>query len=179
MLEADVKPNANSIFTWGKKQIGANLISADARQMILTLLPRATAKFSRNGLRINGLRYKHDDYTEDFLSGGEVTVAYNPDDVTEVWLIDKGDFIPFVLIENRFKGKTLSEVQTLQKSQKQVLNSVTEENLQAQIDLAEHIEVIASRRKKTDGNIKNIRSTRKREQARTHIDFAKEDINRG
>lgn len=179
MLEADVKPNANSIFTWGKKQIGANLISADARQMILTLLPRATAKFSRNGLRINGLRYKHDDYTEDFLSGGEVTVAYNPDDVTEVWLIDKGDFIPFVLIENRFKGKTLSEVQTLQKSQKQVLNSVTEENLQAQIDLAEHIEVIASRRKKGDGNIKNIRSTRKREQARTHIDFAKEDINRG
>ena len=179
MIKADVKPNANSIFTWGKKQMGANLITVDSRQMILTLLPRATAKFSRNGLRINGLRYKHDDYTEDFLSGGEVTVAYNPDDVTEVWLIDKGDFIPFVLIENRFNGKTLSEVQTLHKSQKQVLNSVTEENLQAQIDLAEHIEVIASRRKKTDGNIKNIRSTRKREQARTHIDFAKEDINRG
>ena len=87
MIKADVKPNANSIFTWGKKQMGANLITVDSRQMILTLLPRATAKFSRNGLRINGLRYKHDDYTEDFLSGGEVTVAYNPDDVTEVWLM--------------------------------------------------------------------------------------------
>lgn len=167
------------IFTWGKKQMGANLINVDVHRMILTLLPRTTATFSRKGLRVNGLRYKHDAYTEAFLSGGEVTVAYNPDDVTEVWLIDKNEFVPFVLIESRFNGKTLSDVQALQKAQRQTVNAATADNLQGQIDLAEHIQVIASKGKRSDVSIKNIRDTRKREQSRMHIDFVKEDSKRG
>ena len=179
MLKDEVKPNANSIFTWGKKQMGANLINVDVHRMILTLLPRTTATFSRKGLRVNGLRYKHDDYTEAFLSGGEVTVAYNPDDVTEVWLIDKNEFVPFVLIEGRFNGKTLSDVQALQKAQRQTVNAATADNLQGQIDLAEHIQVIASKGKRSDVSIKNIRDTRKREQSRMHIDFVKEGSKRG
>lgn len=179
MLEDDVKPNANSIFTWGKKQMGANLIDVDVHRMILTLLPRTTATFSRKGLKVNGLRYKHDDYTEAFLSGGEVTVAYNPDDVTEVWLIDKNEFVPFILIESRFNGKTLSDVQALQKAQRQTVNAATADNLQGQIDLAEHIQVIASKGKRSDVSIKNIRDTRKREQSRMHIDFVKEGSKRG
>ena len=159
--------------------MGANLINVDVHRMILTLLPRTTATFSRKGLRVNGLRYKHDDYTEAFLSGGEVTVAYNPDDVTEVWLIDKNEFVPFVLIESRFNGKTLSDVQALQKAQRQTVNAATADNLQGQIDLAEHIQVIASKGKRSDVSIKNIRDTRKREQSRMHIDFVKEGSKRG
>lgn len=31
--------------------------------------------------------YKHENFTEKYLAGGEVTVAYNPDDVSAVWLI--------------------------------------------------------------------------------------------
>ena len=179
MLSDGVKPNASSIFAWGKKQMGANLIEIDPRKLIFALLPRATGKFTRKGLQVNGLRYRHDDYTEEFLTGGEVTVAYNPEDVTEVWLIDNGQYVPFVLIESRFNGKSLAAVQTIQKARKQTVHAATADNLQAQIDLAEHIQVIASQGKQTDVGIKNIRSTRKREQARTHIDFVKEGINRG
>lgn len=108
------------------------------------------------------------------MSGGEVTVAYNPEDVTEIWLLDDGQYVPFTLIESRFNGKTLAAVQTMQKAKKQTVNAAAAENLQAQIDLAEHIQVIASKGKQTDVGIKNIRSTRKREQARTHVDFVKE-----
>ena len=71
-------------------------------------------------------------------------------------------------------GATLAAVQTMQKAKKQTVNAAAAENLQAQIDLAEHIQVIAAKGKQTDVGIKNIRSTRKREQARTHIDFVKE-----
>ena len=174
MLDDGVKPHASSIFAWGKEQMGANLISVTPQRLIQTLLPRTTGTFTRKGLRVNGLRYKHDDYTESYLSGGEVTVAYNPEDVTEVWLLDNGQYVPFVLIESRFNGKSLAAVQTMQKARKQTVNAAAADNLQAQIDLAEHIQVIASRGKQTDVGIKNIRNTRKREQARTHIDFVKE-----
>ena len=174
MLVDGVKPYASSIFAWGKEQMGANLISVTPQRLIQTLLPRTTGTFTRKGLRVNGLRYKHDDFTESYLSGGEVTVAYNPEDVTEIWLLDDGQYVPFTLIESRFSGKTLAVVQTIQKARKQTVHAATADNLQAQIDLAEHIQVIASKGKQTDVGIKNIRSTRKREQARTHIDFVKE-----
>lgn len=174
MLADGVKPYASSIFAWGKEQMGANLISATPQKLIQTLLPRTTGTFTRKGLRVHGLRYKHDDYTEAFLSGGEVTVAYNPEDVTEVWLLGDGQYIPFTLIESRFNGKSLDAVQTMQKARKQTVNAAAADNLQAQINLAEHIQVIASQGRQTDVGIKNIRSTRKREQARTHIDFVKE-----
>ena len=174
MLADGVKPNASSIFAWGKEQMGANFISVTPQKLIQTLLPRTTGKFTRKGLQVHGLRYKHDDYTEAFLSGGEVTVAYNPEDVTEVWLLDNGQYVPFVLIESRFNGKSLAAVQTMQKARKQTVNAAAADNLQAQINLAEHIQVIASQGRQTDVGIKNIRNTRKREQARTHIDFVKE-----
>ena len=179
MLSDGVKPNSSSIFAWGKKQMGANFISVAPQKLIQTLLPRTTGTFTRKGLRVHGLRYKHDDYTEAFLSGGEVTVAYNPEDVTEIWLLDNGQYVPFTLIESRFNGKSLVAVQTLQKARKQTVNAATADNLQAQIDLAEHIQVITSHGKQTDVGIKNIRNTRKREQARTHIDFVKEGTNHG
>lgn len=179
MLADGVKPYANDIFIWGKKKMGANLIEIDQRRLILTLLPRATGKFTRKGLQVNGLRYRHDDYTESFLSGGEATVAYNPEDVTEVWLLDKGQYIPFLLIESRFSGKSIDAVQSMQKARKQTVNAAASDNLQAQIDLAEHIQMIASQGKCTDVDLKNIRSTRKREQVRSRIDFTKVGINNG
>ena len=179
MLADGVKPNASSIFTWGKKQMGANFISVAPQKLIQTLLPRATGTFTRKGLRVHGLRYKHDEYTEAFLSGGEVIVAYNPEDVTEVWLLDNGQYVPFELIESRFNGKSLDAVQTMQKARKQTVNAAAADNLQAQINLAEHIQVIASQGRQTDVGIKNIRNTRKQEQARTHIDFVKESESLG
>ena len=179
MLADGVKPNASSIFAWGKKQMGANFIAVAPQKLIQTLLPRTTGTFTRKGLRVHGLRYKHDDYTEAFLSGGEVTVAYNPEDVTEIWLLDNGQYVPFTLIESRFNGKSLDAVQTIQKARKQTINAAAADNLQAQINLAEHIQVIASQGRQTDVGIKNIRNTRKREQARTHIDFVKDGANCG
>jgi len=179
MLADGVKPNASSIFAWGKKQMGANFIAVTPQKLIQTLLPRVTGKFTRKGLQVNGLRYRHDDYTESYLTGGEVAVAYNPEDVTEVWLLDNGQYVPFALIENRFNGKSLDAVQAMQKARKQTVNAAAAENLQAQINLAEHIQVIASQGSQTDVGIKNIRNTRKREQARTHIDFVKDGANCG
>lgn len=129
MIDAQVKPYASCIWEWGKSLIGANLIGVDSRGLMLTLLPRTTGKFGRTGLKVNKLRYHCEGYTEQYLSGGTVTVAYNPEDVTSVWVVENGSYVEFMLIESRFKGRDLIEVQGLQTSQKDITRSVARENL--------------------------------------------------
>ena len=177
MIQNQIQPFASSIWEWGKTQTGANLITVDKEQIVLTLLPRTTGKFSRFGLRVNKMRYKHENFTEKYLSGGEVTVAYNPDDVSAVWLIDNGSYIRFDLIESRYKGKELSDVEILQRGQKELVKAATADNIQAQIDLAQSIEIIAATANNPDKvNVKSIRNTRQREQIKSHINYVQEGI---
>lgn len=172
MIQNQIQPFASNIWEWGKTQTGANLITVDKEQIVLTLLPRTTGKFSRFGLRVNKMRYKHENFTEKYLSGGEVTVAYNPDDVSAVWLIDNGSYIRFDLIESRYKGKELSDVEIMQKGQKELVKAAIADNIQAQINLAQSIEIIAASVNNPDKvNIKSIRNTRQKEQTKNHIDY--------
>ena len=175
MINAQVKPYASCIWEWGKSLIGANLIAVGSRELVLTLLPRTIGKFGRTGLKVNKLRYHCEGYTEQYLSGGTVTVAYNPEDVTSVWVVENGSYVEFMLIESRFKGKDLLEIQELQSDQRAIAKNEMRNNLQAQIDLAQHIEAIAgSVGTHKDVHMKNIRSTRKREQMKYHKDYMKE-----
>ena len=139
MINAGVKPYASCIWEWGKSLIGANLIAVGSRELVLTLLPRTTGRFGRTGLKVNKLRYHCEGYTEQYLSGGNVTVAYNPEDVTSVWVVENGVYTEFTLIESRFQCKDLTEVQEMQDGQKIISKSEVRNNLQAQIDLAQHI----------------------------------------
>ena len=175
MIAAQVKPYASQIWNWGKSQIGANLIGIGKRDLMLTLLPRTTGRFSRTGLKINKLRYHCDGYTEQYLSGGDVTVAYNPEDVTSVWVLEDGVYTEFSIIESRFEGKDLTAVQELQTSQRAIAKGSIRDNLQAQIDLAQHIETIAGgASSRGDVHMKSIRNTRRQEQIKRHQDYMKE-----
>jgi len=175
MIAAQVKPYASQIWNWGKSQIGANLIEIGKRELMLTLLPRATGKFSRSGLKVNKLRYHCEGYTEQYLAGGDVVVAYNPEDVTSVWVLEDGTYTEFTIIESRFEGKDLTAVQELQESQRSIARGAARDNLQAQINLAQHIESIASSGVgRGDVHMKNIRNTRRREQSKHHRDYMKE-----
>lgn len=175
MLEAGVKPHGCDIWNYGIRQAGADLIRVSPTDLILTLLPRTEGKFTKFGLKANRLRYKHENYSERFLQGGKVVVAYNPEDVSYVWLLEQGTYVRFDLIENRFRGKDLETVQGIQAEQKQVVKEAAEDNIQARIALADHIETIAESAfwdGKTE--IKDIRTNRKKEQGRTHRDYLKE-----
>lgn len=172
MLTSQIQPHASNIWNYGMSNAGANLIKVDYSSLILSLLPRTTGKFSRKGLTVNKLRYKHENYTERYLNGGSVTVAYNPDDVSMIWLIENGTYIRFNLIEERYKGMDLSQVDTLKSEQKRIIKAATDTNRQAQIDLAEHIEIIANASSRPNtSTLTGIRTTRKQEQNKTHINF--------
>jgi hypothetical protein len=171
MLADGVKPTASDIWNYRLNKCGATLINTTINNLILTLLPRTTGKFTQKGLIVNKLRYKNKDYTEQYLKGGEVTVAYNPEDVSKVWLIENGKFTPFTLIESRFECKGISEVEFIKEKQRSMVKDIKKENIQAKIDLAKHISIIASSPIQNDTNIKEIRNNRKREQRKIHIDY--------
>lgn len=175
MLNAGIKPYANCLWDYGKTLDGANLIPVSAEQIVLTLLPRTVGKFTRFGLKVNKMRYHHVNYVEKYLQGSEVTVAYNPDDVTYVWVIENGAYIRFELIESRFKRKELEEVTEMKKKQRKLVKDEEVARTQAEIRLAAHIEAISKNAVKSDKvNIKGVRETRKREQSKQHVDYIKE-----
>lgn len=180
MVAQKIPPYASSIWNWSKEQSNANLIPVSYDDLVLTLLPRTTGRFSRNGLKVNKLRYKNDAFTENYLRGGTATVAYNPDDVSRVWLLEDGVYSGFALAESRFAGLKLEEAESIKVTQKRYENSMRSANLQAQIDLAGHIEVIANTATRSrDTNIKQVRHTRKKEQSKAHIDFVKGEVKNG
>ena len=175
MITAKIKPYSSAIWNWNVSQYPTNLIPVEAKHLILTLFPRTIGTFSRNGLTVNKLRYYCDDYTEQYLKGGSAIVAYNPDDVSSVWLIEKGIYTEFTLIESRFYGKDLSQVQDIQEGQKAIVKGCESDKLQAQISLSHHIETIVhSSAGASDVNMKSIQNTRKRERNRLHKDYMKE-----
>ena len=175
MIAGNILPYANRIFEWGKNQPGANMISVKKNEIIYSLLPRTIGKFTRYGLKVNKMRYHCEGYTEEYLSGGEINVAYNPDDVTTVWALIGGQYVAFDLVERRYNGKNIEEAQILRDSQKTLILGENRKSTQAQIDLTRYIETIANNVcYKSDVKVKDVRQTRKYETQRTHINFVKD-----
>jgi len=180
MLAKGIKPHSSDIWNFCLKQADAGVIPVDYNSLVLTLLPRTIGRFSRKGLLVNKLRYKNSDFTERYLTGGTVTVAYNPDDVSEVWAVENGIYSPFTLIESRFDGKNTQTVEEIKKTQKAVIKAAAEDNIQAKIDLAKHISVVAENASgQGEIQIKGIRDNRKRERRNAHIDYVKAGTGNG
>lgn len=173
MLESNVKPYANEIWNWKvENDIGTNLISVSSKDLVLTLLPRTNGKFTKYGLKVNRLRYHAEGYKERYLQGGDVIVAYNPDNCNKVWLKEKdGSFVEFSLIESRFEDMSLDSVQDIQQKQKELMKDTIRDNYQAKIELMSFIESVASKPKSTDVQIKDTRAARKSATRKQHKDI--------
>lgn len=175
MLSQKVKPYASDIWNYGCEQDGCCLIKIDKEQLILTLLPRTSGRFTRFGLSVNGMHYYNKLFREQYLNGKECLAAYNPDNVCQIWLIENGSYIPFDLIESRYREKNLTGVQEMKQRQRDLIRQESEKKLQAEIDLAGHIGVIAGTTgEKTKPSVKNIRANREKERKRLHKDLGKE-----
>lgn len=174
MIQERVLPTSCSIWDYGLKQASADLLNITSEELILTLLPRTEGRFTRQGLKVNGMRYRHDNYTEKYLTGGTVTVAYNPENTSYVWLLENGSYIRFELIESRYRNKNMEEVESIKTGQKAVIKAFTREQTQAQIDLVNHIEMIAFQTDyRGQTKIKGIRENRQKEQIKAHKDYMK------
>ena len=169
MVIAGVQPTANSLWRWGCAQAGANLIPIDAGSLKRTLLPRTEGKFTRRGLVVHKQRYRHCEgkFTERYLNGGKAIVAYDPDDISCVYLVESGLYTRFELILKVYDNLSLEEVMELQAQQQAAKRSAQPQKDQALIDLVASIETIANTRGHVgDVNLKGIRQTHKTEKQR-------------
>ncbi len=167
MLARDIPPHANAIWNNDISDGIYNLIPVSAKELTMVLLPRTKGRFSRHGLSANKLHYYNADYKEHCLLKDSGIVAYNPDDVSVVWLIENGEYVPFELIEIQFSGKTLDDVSRHIAMKKEAIEAAQSDNLQARLDLIAHIETISSVASKPgETKIKGVRKNRTRERAR-------------
>lgn len=177
MLAARVAPHPKDIFIWGRKQDGANLIPISSKKLIMTLLPRTKAKFSRKGLMVFRLRYdsKGRKLTEEYLSSKDAVVAYNPENTDTVYLLQNGRYTEFYLIESRFSGKSFGEAGQMFEKQRELVESASLENLQGRIDLVSNIEMVIQNTSRSENiNLKNVREYKDKEKKKQHRDFVKE-----
>ena len=175
LVEKNIPPHSCSIWNYYLTYNDDFLISVSPQDLLLCLLPRTKGVFKRNGLNVNSLRYKHKTYTEMYLVGGEVTVAYNPEDVSYIWLIEEnGTYAKFELINSQFYGKDLSFVEKYMESSKKLIAENTDDNFRAKVSLSKDIDFVISESVCSNVSTKNIRKNRQKEQELTHKDFAKE-----
>ena len=169
MIQEKVRPYACDIWNYKYQEPGTNLITVPEKDIVLTLLPRTEGKFTRYGLMVNKLRYHRDGYKDSYLKGGKCTVAYNPDDVSSVWLKTENGFEEFSLIESKYQGQPLERVSEASKKKKTIIQNEQEVALQARIDLMSFIETSVAESTAPDkASIRGIRENRKTEQAKNH-----------
>lgn len=176
MMNENVLPHPSEIWKYSKKNDACCLLNTSEEKIALTLLPRTKAKFNRKGLIVNKMRYENPLYIEEYLNAKkEVVVTYNPDDVSKVWMFEKGEYIPFVLIEARYMEKSLMTVNELIEKQKRLEKEASITTLKSEIELARHIETVANlHRTERNANIKDIKKTRERAVRNTHKNIMKE-----
>ncbi len=177
MMEMGIEPYSSRIWKYGLEHLrGSNVLAGVTKeQIILTLLPRTVGKFSRFGLKVNGMRYFCEGFFERCLKGGEATVAYDRSDVSYVWLYEEGKYTRFELIESRYQGKDLEAVFSMKERQKKLIDKEQHSSIQSEIELASHIQTI--RNNAVTGNspdVVGIRETREDERKMKHINHAKE-----
>ena len=181
MLQQRIKPYSQDIWNYGLAKEESNVLEIGTEDVMMILLPRAKAKFTRFGLAVNGLHYRNDDYKKEMLNGGTGIVAYSPEDSGRVYLIEDGRYTAFTLIEQRFSNKSLDEVQDIKEQQKSLVMECRQDEIKSKIDLAVKIENLLGIAKKQMGSsatdnpsIKSIRQNRKKEQERNHFDVLEE-----
>lgn len=173
LLSSEVAPYSADIWNYYKEHGYSDLIEVSKEQLVLTLLPRAEGRFTRKGLVVNGIRYSAEGYTERYLSGGNVVVAYNPEDSTTVYLVED-NYAPFEIIEDRFRDLTIFQVEDMRKRRLALTQECREQDIQAKINLVSHIQAIAEQSQSGSVNLKGIRRTRNKEQRSKHRDFLSE-----
>ena len=138
-----------------------NLITVSCKLLELTTLPRTEGLFKRNGLKVNGLRYKNLTCTEKYLKGDKAIVAYNPNNVSKVWVLENNIFTEFELIETFFIDMDLESANDIKKRKNSSKRMAEDIALQGSIDLTRKLEEIVHSKPTTIPTIENAKTNRR------------------
>ena len=142
----NLKPYRNELFINSFNEYPNTFISTSNELIKLTMLPRAKAKFSRFGLKFGSLTYRAYGFVNDFLEPKrEEVVAYDPNDVSRVWLI-RDKYYEFTIIDKYFEGKSIADVIEAKQSHSLTKKNYVDESINSEIQLGKDIEEIINKR---------------------------------
>ena len=110
----EATPTAAGLWKWYEDENKSMIIPVSGEQLYQFGLPRKTATLSRKGISNNGLWYTGREYKrlmERKKVGDTIQIAYDPNDVSQIYLIDGMEYIPFELANycKQYIGATQAE----------------------------------------------------------------------
>lgn len=122
--DTNLKPTPYGLIEYAVTAYSLEFQPISAEILSLVLLKRTTAKFTRKGLKLTPkLYYFNSDYQNEMLLGKI--------------------FIPFFLIQERYKDLSMSDLDKYLEIEKDLLNRYEKQELQAKIDLNKQIHTVA------------------------------------
>ncbi|MTI67148.1 MAG: DDE-type integrase/transposase/recombinase [Firmicutes bacterium] len=194
MIEDDVRCIPRELFNWGISNRGGTLRSVSEDVVKLALMPTDTATVTAKGIRYKDMYYA----TKSMLKDGtfenariktkRVKISYDPRDMNQVYLhgYSPREYDKCYLINNnnnnRYKDKTMEEIEYLLNIEKKQQEKLKDEEAQAKTQLIAEIENIVEEAKddfnkeqvSDDSDTKKVKNIRENRRAEKIINRSKE-----
>lgn len=110
----EAAPVPARLWDWYEEQGESSIIPIDREQLYLLGLPRKGVTLQRKGISSQGLWYVSNHYktlVERVPVGSKVEIAYDPEDVSRVYMVDGMEYVPFELAgyQKQYIGATETE----------------------------------------------------------------------
>ena len=169
----EATPTAAGLWRWYEDENKSMIIPVSSEQLYQFGLPRKTATLSRKGISNNGLWYTGQEYKrllERKKVGDTIWIAYDPDNVSQVYLIDGMEYIPFELASycRQYIGATQTEYQIEKDKHRTSKQELERMDTEGRIKVLQSIQSIVGEAEcadkgKIDGTV--IQNNRRRELA--------------
>lgn len=148
MIEKDVAPRAADIWRFCEEKEGG-VVDAYPEKLNFVLLPRAMGRITQRGLEVFGVYYDNPKFKSRFVEAGlkgkkQIQVAYNPSNISRVWVCENGIYHEFGLTVKQYRGRSLMELLDVKKTEQEKRKDLSVQKLQAELNLIKDIREIAS-----------------------------------
>ena len=169
----EVAPVSAELWKWYDSQGESMVIPVSGERLYQFGLPRKTATFSRKGISNQGLWYTGMEYKkllEHNKVGDTIQIAYDPDNVSRVYLIEGMEYVPFELASyyRQYVGASQAEYQIEKDKHKANSKELERLDTEGRIKVLQNIQSIVGQAEcadkgKLDGAV--IQNNRRRELA--------------
>lgn len=169
----EATPVASELWKWYEEHGQSMVIPVSGETLYQFGLPRKNVTLSRKGISNQGLWYISMDYKkllERKRIGDTVQIAYDPENVSQVYLIDGMEYLPFELASycKQYVGATQTECQIEKDKHKASLKELERLDTEGRIKVLQNIQAIVGQaeyadKDKIDGTV--IQNNRRRELA--------------
>lgn len=146
---AEATPTAAELWKWYLGENQSMVIPVEGEKLYQFGLPRKQTTLTRKGINNNGLWYVSVEYKkllEQHRIGEKIQIAYDPENVSKVYMVEGMEYIPFELAnyEKQYIGATQAEYQIERDKHRNSRQELEQLDTEGRIDLMKNIQDIVN-----------------------------------